>query len=189
MLIVPLAGDAIKTAAGLPGKVIGFTNSTENGPSVILEDSTQVPFDEIQKLNAVPVKYVKNAHGYKVLETDGFVKRAYQLPQPGDSVRANSRINSGISDEGSREYEIVRVKLAVKDRESEGILFDVFQPGTEELIEEISLNSIEDIDHSIFNRSKFLKLYSEYSSKGQAGAPGAAGSTDLSPAETEAAAV
>jgi hypothetical protein len=186
MLIVPLAGDAIKTAAGLPGKVIGFTNSTENGPSVILEDSTQVPFDEIQKLNAVPVKYVKTKSAYRVLETDGFVKRAYQLPQPGDSVRAN---NSGISDEASREYEIVRLKLAVKDRESEGILFDVFQPGTEELIEEISLNSIEDVDHSLFNRSKFLKLYSEYASTVPAGDRGTTSSTDLSPDDTEAVAV
>jgi hypothetical protein len=79
MLIVPLAGDNIRTTAGLPGKVIGFTNSTGNGPTAILEDG-QAPFDTITKLNNIPVKFVKNAHGYKVLETDGFVSRPFQLP-------------------------------------------------------------------------------------------------------------
>jgi hypothetical protein len=181
MLIVPLAGDNIKTSSGLPGKVIGFTNSIENGPTAILEDG-QAPFDTITKLQNVPVKLVKNAHAYRVLETDGFVARPFQLPQPGDSVRAN---NSGISDESSREYEIVRVKLAVKGRESEGILFDAFEPGTEELMEEIRLDQIEDVDHSIFNRTKFQKLYSEYAGTVPTGARGTAEFAELSHGETE----
>lgn len=186
MLIVPLAGDRIKTAAGLPGKVLGYTNDIEHGPSVILDDKEIVPFTEIRKLNDVPVKFVKNANGYKVLETDGFIARTYSLPQPGDSVRAN---NSGISDETAREYEIVRVKLAVKDRESEGIVFDSFQPGTEDSIEEIHLSQIEDVDHSIFHRTKFLKAYAEYAGTVPAGAQGTAGSSNLSPNETKEAIV
>lgn len=187
MLIVPLAGDSIKTSSGLPGKVLGFTNSVQDGPSVLLDDDSKVPFTEIRTLNGIPVRSVKNAKAYKVLETDGFIDRAVQLPQPGDSVRAN---NSGISDESAREYEIVRMKLSVLNRESEGILFDSFQPGSEELIEEIRLSDIEDIDHSIFNRKKFLELYSEYAgtsarysgtvSKGQVGGSGTAGSSSLS---------
>jgi hypothetical protein len=106
----------------------------------------------------------------------------FSFPQPGDSVRAN---NTGISDESSREYEIVRIKLAVKDRESEGILFDAFQPGTEELMEEIRLDDIEDVDHSIFNRTKFQKLYSEYVGTVPAGARGTAGFHELSSDETQ----
>lgn len=167
MIIVPVSGDKIKTTAGLPAKVLSYSNLKPEGPAVLVESASgsasteTVFFQDITKINDQKVKYIKTDDGYKVFEIDGVMNRTFQLPQPGDSVRAD---NGDIS----REYEIKRIKLHVKDQQTRGMVFDVFQPGTEELIEEITLDQITDVDHSLFNRSKFIAYYADYSGKAAA---------------------
>src|SRR3990167_4496853 len=131
MIIVPVSGDKIKTSDGLPAKVLSYSNLKPEGPAVLVQGSEGSPsetvfFQDIVKINDQKVRYVKNADGYKVFEIDGVMTRTFQLPQPGDSVRAD---NGDIS----REYEIKRIKLHVKDQQTRGLMLDVFQPGTEDL--------------------------------------------------------
>lgn len=162
MIIVPVSGDKIKTVDGLPFKVLSYSNLKPEGPSVLVEStegsSTEtVFFQDIVKINDQKVKYIKNADGYKVFEIDGVMSRMFQLPQPGDSIRADV-------DDIGREYEVQRIKLHVKGEQSQGMILEVFQPGSEELIETIALDQITDIDHSLFNRSKFIEYYKDYCS-------------------------
>lgn len=163
MIIVPIAGDKIKRASGLPAKVLSYTNTELEGPAVLVQGPDQssetVFFQDISMINDQKVKFVKNADAYKVFEIHGVMSRTFHLPQPGDSVRADSG-------DTSREYEIQRIRLHVKDEQAKGLIFDVFQPGTEELIEEITIDQITDIDHSLFNRTKFLAYYADYAKKG-----------------------
>lgn len=164
MIIVPVPGDTIKAVDGLPANVLSYSNLKPEGPAVLVESdegstsTSTVFFQDIVKINDQKVKYIKNDDGYKVFEIDGVMIRKFDLPQPGDSVRADTG-------DISREYEIKRINLHVKDQQAKGIILDVFQPGSEDLIEEITLDQITDIDHSIFNRSKFLAYYADYTGK------------------------
>lgn len=163
MIIVPVLGDEITMARNLPVKVLSFSNLNPNGPSIIADsglnaDIQTVMFEDITEVNGVPVSYIKNVDGFKVLKTDGFIKRLFDLPQPGDSIVAKT-------DSGSAEYEVKRLSLHVPDKLSYGLVLDVFQPGSENLIEQITLNQITDIDVPLFNRTKFGTYYSEYMSK------------------------
>ena len=162
MLIVPVTGDRIKTADGLPAKVLSYSNYKTEGPAVITDGegpAQSVPFNEITKINDQRVKLLKNAEGYNVFETSGFMDRTFQIPQPGDII------TSTVSGVEAREYEVVRVRLHVKDQLSRGMILDCNDQETHEETE-VMLGQIKDIAHTIFNHKKFLGYYADYCEKG-----------------------
>ena len=163
MIIAPIAGDRIKTADGLPSKVLSFTNYLPDGPAVLVDatagDDT-VYLRDIVELNGKKVKFVKNSGGNKVLELDGYLKRTFQLPQPGEVL------SSKVSGE-TRKYKVNRIRLHVPDRLASGMILEVEDVDTAEKVD-LTLGQITDIDHYLFARSKFLAYYADYREKGSA---------------------
>jgi hypothetical protein len=166
MIIVPVTGDRIKTVNGLPFKVLSFTNYKPEGPAVLVESSSgsgteSVFFDEISEINGKSVRMLKSAEGYKVFESDGFFPRTFQLPQVGEFIRSKS---NGIEE---RSYEVQRIRIHVQGKLSSGMIFDC-QEKDAPSVTELSLDDIDDIDHYLFKREKFLSFYSDYRPKGAA---------------------
>lgn len=162
MIIVPIAGDTVEIDSGLSFKVLSFTNYKSEGPAVIVEGLSGVEtifFKDIMKLNDQKVSFIKSSDGYKVLETDGFIVRKFQLPQPGDIIQSDI---SGIE---TRSYVVKRLKLNVKDQTSNGLIIQAEQQDTGDVVD-ITLGQIKDIEHYIFPRNKFLEYYSDYREKG-----------------------
>jgi hypothetical protein len=67
MLIVPIAGDRIKTQEDLPYKVLGFTNLKADGPAVSCESVAggtlkDIQFSEISEINDRKVIYYAVCH-------------------------------------------------------------------------------------------------------------------------------
>ena len=158
MFIVPIAGDRITTLEGLPAKVLSFTNYKAIGPAVIVEgddgtSSETVFFQDIVKINDQKVRYTKNASAFKVFETDGYLKRTFQLPQPGSVIEAGKKMT------------VKRLKLHVKDNLSRGLILECL-PQDSDITEEITLSQITGIDRELFSRSKFLAYYADYTEKG-----------------------
>lgn len=161
MLIVPLSGDTIKTAEGLPYKVLSFSNYNPEGPSVIVENQGKtetVDFRDIVQVGKSKVHLLKNAKGSKVFSADGHVQRRYHLPQPGDTVKAKTSV-------GTEEFIIVKLSLAVKGQLTNGLLIDAKNKNTGDSIQ-LVLGQITDIEQTIFSRSDFLKYYADYREKG-----------------------
>lgn len=155
MLIVPIAGDHIKTVDNLPYKVLSFTNLKSEGPAVSCETTggasvEDIQFRDIVSINERKVKLTKDAKAYNVFEVDGHFDRDYQLPQPGESLESD-----GIT------YKVSRIKLHVKDQLSKGIIFECTEKDSE-LISDITLNEIAKVKHSLKSRSKFLSYYGDY---------------------------
>lgn len=165
MLIIPIAGDTIKNANGMPYTVLSYLNYDSRGPAVIAESYSGGPqetiyFQDISELNDIPVKMIKNQDGYKVLETDGYISRKYQLPQVGDKISTNK-------DGDDLEYFVSRIKLHVINAFTKGLIFDVYLEHKEMSIE-VGIADITNIEHQIFERDKFLEFYSDYAEKGVA---------------------
>lgn len=166
MIIVPIAGDRIKTTNGLPFKVLSFTNYKPEGPAVLVEPASgsgteTVFFDDITEVNGKKVRVLKSAEGYKVLETDGYFERTFQLPQPGETIQSDS---NGIE---TRSYEVQRLRIHVQGRLTSGMILDCRDKDSD-VVSELSLDDITDIDHYLFKRDKFLALYADYRPKGSA---------------------
>lgn len=162
MIIVPVLNDSVKTKDGLPYKVLSFTNYNTSGPAVIVQgpSSTEtVFFDDITELAGRKVTLLKSDEGYKVFESDGFVERKFHLPQIGEIVK------SSISGIESRKYEVQRIRLHVKGSLAKGMIFDVQDKDSNE-VKQITLDDIEDIEHYLFERQKFLTFYADYRPKG-----------------------
>lgn len=163
MIIVPLAGDRVKTAEGVTFKVLSYTNYKAEGPAVIVESPDEktvetVFFKDILSINDQKVKLIKNGDGYNVFETDGYIKRKFQLPQVDDHIK--SEVN-GIE---PRLYKVNRIRLHVKEALSQGLILDCEDPVSDEKFE-INLNSILDVPHTIFNQNGFQTYYSDYTAR------------------------
>jgi len=159
MIIVPLNGDTIETADRVPRKVIAYSNLNSSGPVVRVRsesggtDLETVPFKEILKLNDLEVTLLKNAKGQNVLSTDGYIERSQPLPQPGETCTANLGVEE-------RKYHVGRVRLHVKGRLSEGLIFECIEDyGT---VTDVRLNQITDIDSYVFGLKAFRRLYADY---------------------------
>lgn len=160
MIILPIPGDRIKTSSGLPAKVLSYTNYKLDGPAVIVDGPDELLyFKDIKELNDQKVKLIKNAEGYNVLETDGYLERKFHLPQVGEFI------SSDISGVETRSYEVLRLRLHIKDQLSRGLVLDVKDKETGEELE-IPISKVKDIDHYIFSQKKFLEYYSDYRAKG-----------------------
>ncbi len=165
MIIVPVAGDTVKTVDGLPFKVVSFTNNKSEGPAVLAAppsggETVPVFFETIASLNGKKVHYVKHADGYKVFETDGYIKRDYQLPQPGTFVEANLGVES-------RKYKVKRIRVNVPNLTSSGMIIDAVDNDDNSEVT-ITLNQITDIDQTLFKQKGFLAYYADYTPKGTA---------------------
>lgn len=165
MIIVPVASDILKTVDGLPFKVVSFTNNKSEGPAVLATpagggETATIFFETIASVNGHKVRYVKNADGYKVFETDGYVKREYQLPQPGTFVNANLGVES-------RSYKIKRLKLNVPNLTASGMIIDAEDKDDSSEVT-MTLNQIMDIDQTLFKQKGFLAFYADYTPKGTA---------------------
>lgn len=163
MIIVPVANDTVKTVDGIPFKVVSYTNNKSEGPAVLAtpaggNEAVPIFFETVAELNGKKVRYVKNGDGYKVFETDGYVKRDYQLPQPGTFVEANLGVET-------RSYEVKRIRINVPNLTSSGMIIDAEDKddGTEVTI---TLNQITNIDQSLFKQKSFLAYYADYTPKG-----------------------
>lgn len=161
MILVPLNGDSIITEGSIERKVISFSNLNESGPVVRVRsglggtDLETVQFKEIQKLNDLEVKVLKNDKGQNVFSTDGYVKRSSPLPQVNEVLSANV---NGIE---TRKYKVKRIRLHVKGRLSEGMIFECEDVSDGELVD-VRIRQITDIESYVFGPKAFQKLYSEY---------------------------
>ena len=165
MIVVPIAGDQLKTKEGKPSKVLSYTNYKLDGPAVVCQPTVgtteTIHLDDIVELAGQPVKLIKTADGYNVLESDGFIERKFQLPQPGDTVTSDA------SNVETRDYRVNRIRLHVPDKLSSGLILDVAEIGSDETIE-LTLDQITDVKKMLFKRDKFLEYYSDYLKKGTA---------------------
>lgn len=162
MIIVPIAGDSLKTKDGLPFKVLAYTNYKSDGPAVVVQATVgqeTVQFSEIETINDHAVEVLKDADGYNVLSTDSYVHRKFSLPQPGDFIKSSV---SGIEE---RSYQVKRIRLHIQGNLAGGMIFDA-QERDDPAVVEISLDQISNIDHTLFNRDKFLAYYADYVKKG-----------------------
>lgn len=165
MIIVPVASDKIKTVDGLSFKVVSYTNNRSEGPAVLatpISGGEAIPifFETIGELNGKIVHYVKSAGGYKVFDTDGYIKRDYQLPQPGTFIEANLGVEI-------RSYKIKRIRINVPNLTSSGMIIDAEDKddGSEVTL---TLNQITDIDQTLFRQKSFVAYYADYTPKGTA---------------------
>lgn len=166
MLVVPLQNDRIETTAGLPAKVVSFTNYVSEGPAVLADfadgaELRTVLFADIEQINGKKVRFIKNADGYKVFETDAYISRDIALPQPHDTVEAK------LGDNVISTYKVQRWKLHEKNKSSQGLIFDAVEVDSK-VESEIRLNQITDIPGELFSKSSFRKLYADYLPKGAA---------------------
>jgi hypothetical protein len=162
MIIVPVLGDEVKTKDGLPSKVISYTNYKPAGPAVIVSSGAstdEIQFSDIISINNQEVKLLKDADGYNVFEITGYLKRKFELPQPGEYIQ------SDVSGTQTEQYKVQRVRLHVQGKSSSGIILDVLHQDETAPIE-ITLNQITDIKDALFNKENFLKFYSDYTQKG-----------------------
>ena len=158
MIIVPVANDTIKTAKGLPSKVLSFTNYNVEGPAVIVQGEADVQtvfFKEIVSINDVKVRVIKNGDGLNIFEIDGYLKRAVQLPQPGSMIKTTERLL------------VRRLKLHVQNQLTRGLILEC-KAEDSDLIREVTLSEITNIERAIFSKSKFLAYYADYAEKGVA---------------------
>jgi hypothetical protein len=165
MIIVPVAGDTLKTVDGLPFKVVSFTNNKSEGPAVLATptsggESIPIFFETIAELNGKKVHYVKSAHGYKVFDTDGYIKRDYQLPQPGTFVEANLGVET-------RSYKVKRIRVNVPNLTASGMILDAEDKDDNSEVT-ITLNQITNIDQTLFKQKGFITYYADYTPKGTA---------------------
>ena len=163
MIIVPVASDTIKTVDGLPFKVVSYTNTKSEGPAVLASpisggETVPVFFETIAELNGKKVRYVKNADGYKVFETDSYIKRDYQLPQPGTFIEANLGVEF-------RFYNVKRIRINVPNFTSSGMIIDAEDKDDESVVT-LTLNQITNIDQTLFRQKGFMTYYADYASKG-----------------------
>jgi hypothetical protein len=166
MIIVPLAGDILKTIDGLPFKVVAYSNYNTEGPVVLAEPAAggttaTIPFGTIGSINERSVKLVTDAETYKMLVADGYLKRDYQLPQPGDLIESDA---SGVD---IRTYTVERLKIHVQNKLAAGMLLDVLDKDTGEKLQ-INLKQITNIKQTLFEAKAFLAYYADYTPKGSA---------------------
>lgn len=164
MIIVPVVGDVIKTSKGLPMKVLSYTNYKSEGPAVSVEAVVGGTVDteffaDIVTVNDQKVTFIRNDKGFKVLDTTGYLKRKYALPQPGEFLTSDAIVEN-------RKYEVQRIRLHVPNELSRGMILDVSSKDEPGVIE-ITLDQITDIDHYLFNRDRFLEYYNDYREKGK----------------------
>jgi hypothetical protein len=162
MFIVPIAGDTIKTTDGFSYTVLSFTNYKNDGPAVIAEPddgslSETIYFESIVDINGSEVEFSTKGHGIKVFEAPAAFERKFQLPQPNDLIYAKVDVYE-------EKFKVLELKLHVTNNLSKGLILKVENVDTEKT-QELSLNMINDIEHTIFSRTKFLKVYEDYLSK------------------------
>ena len=165
MIIVPVASDTIKTVDELPFKVVSYTNNKSEGPSVLASpipggETVPIFFETINEINGKKVRYVKNADGYKVFETDSYIKRDYELPQPGTFVKANLGVET-------RSYKVKRIRLNVPNFTSSGMIIDAEDKDDSSEVT-LTLNQITDFDQTLFQQKGFIAYYADYTPKGMA---------------------
>lgn len=158
MLILPVAGDTIKSANEIPLRVLSYTNYNSKGPAVLCEgvdsEIITVFFKDLISLNDIDVKLVKNAEAFNILETDGYIQRKVELPQPKSKIVV-----------GGYDYKIQRLNLHVRNQISRGLIFDCENISTGG-IEEILLHQITRVDRSLSSQAQLVKYYRDYTSKG-----------------------
>lgn len=165
MIIVPVAGDTLKTVDGLPFKVVSYTNNKDDGPAVLATpasggETVPIYFETVAIVNGQKVRYVKNGDGYKVFETDGYMKRDYQLPQPGEFIDANLGIET-------RSYKVNRIRLNVPNLTASGMILDV-EDKADGIEATTTLNQIMNINQTLFKQKAFIAYYADYTPKGTA---------------------
>jgi hypothetical protein len=158
MILVPLNGDTVETEAGLPQKVVAYSNLNSSGPLVRVQSKGSelkaVSFKSIFKINDLEVTLLKNDKGQNVFSTDGYLKRAEPLPQ------VNEVLHSNVNGIENRKYTVKRVRLHVKGRLSEGLIFECTdEDGTPA---DLRVRDIIGIESYLFNRKAFQKLYFDY---------------------------
>lgn len=162
MIIVPLNGDTIETAVGVPRRVISYSNLNSSGPVVRVRstgtDLETVPFKEIQSVNGLSVSVAKNAKAQNVFSTDGYLKRASPLPQPGEVIL--SKVN-GVE---IRKYTVNRVRLHVKGRLSEGLIFECVEDDGTPV--DLRVQDVQDIEGYVFSSKAFQRTYADYAGTG-----------------------
>ena len=163
MIIVPVASDTVKTVDGLPFKVVSYTNNKSEGPSILASpitggETVSVFFETIVELNGNKVRYVKNADGYKVFDADGYIKRDYQLPQPGTFIEANLGVEI-------RSYKVKRIRINVPNFTASGMIIDAEDKADNSEVT-LTLNQITDIDQTLFKQKSFIAYYADYTPKG-----------------------
>lgn len=162
MLVVPIAGDLIKSIDGLPFKVLSYSNYHSDGPSVLVEktgDVDSVSFRDIGQIGKSKVKLLKNAKGKNIFSADGVIDRQFHLPQPGDTITADP------FSVGSADYVVVKLNLGILNSLAKGMILDVRSVNHGD-IAQITLNQIIDIKQTMFSQEAFKKYYTDYSEKG-----------------------
>lgn len=160
MLIVPLKNDKIETKDGVSFKVLSYTNYRDKGPAVYVEHTATVPSDavyffDIAKINGISVEFIP---GQKVFRSLGRVKRAIQLPQPGDVLTWRG-------ENGSEDLTVKSLKLHKRGDLAKGLLVQAINTDTDDSyfvrMDQI-MDLKRDIGNDMFSRDKFLRYYSDY---------------------------
>lgn len=157
-IVVPLAHDKITLKDGGKRIVLSYTNMKDD-PAVYVENpegrgSEVVFFEDIAAIRGVKVDYLD---GPKVFKAYGTVRRKIQLPQIGDSIDVATAVGE---EELSKIVEVKEYKLHNK---SVGLSKGLAMCSDRECFTLEQIFSVEYADGGgRFDRSRFLKYYSDY---------------------------
>lgn len=156
MLLVPLKGDKVRFEDFSDEFTVKSFTSLKVEPVVYL--TTELPTGEA----FVAISMIKSINGVPVIEKDtvlapkGPVKRKYNLPQPGDRIKVQLRVNvQGISETAELEVTELHLKadpmkpLMIKTKDGAFSLRDV-------------LDIKRKIGGEAFTKEGFLRYYLDY---------------------------
>lgn len=159
MFVVPVKGDKIKTKDDSAPRVVSSYTSLKDEPAVYLTAGSStdryVYFSDIIEINGVAVEYDSPSKTFNAL---GPLKRKYNIPQPGDTIKIKL-MDVHFKDE-TEEIDVDSIKLhSKKHGESRGLLICGEQSC-------FTLSDILDLTRKswteTFNSKKFQKYYFDY---------------------------
>lgn len=159
MFVVPVAGDKVRTKDDSSPRVVSSFTSLKDEPAVYLVPETSreryIYFSDIVEINGVRVEYDSDSKTFDAL---GPLRRKYNLPQPGDTIKVKL-IDVPFKDEVE---EIVVDSLKLHNKKH-GTTRGLLTCGKKSCF---SLNDILDIDRKSwtekFDRERFKKYYGDY---------------------------
>lgn len=161
MLVALVKNDRVKLIGHEGVSRVSSYTSFKAKPAVYLKEpledgSRSAYFEDVIEVNGVRVEYDEESH---LLSALGPLKRAYQLPQPGDTV-TYTLVETDYKEE--RVTAVVKA-LRLHARGNESRSLQVKLEGTDTVLE---LTSILDIERKVggetFNRAKFQHFYLDY---------------------------
>lgn len=165
MWIVPIKNDVITTTDDVQFTVTGYTNYKAKGPAVYVDHSSgdsSVPvyFFDIKELNGIKVEFNSSS---KILNSLGFVKRKFHLPQKHDIIYVDDTKEDEDGTESTTQKKVKVEEIKLHNRNM-GLSRGMLIVGDDEVLYPLkSINRIKRTSgDSYFDKTRFVKTYVDY---------------------------